>query len=114
MEKPQQIETISLDDIASLEKDLNISEKQNASTKIKVVEESDSDEDVPAVPVPAVPVPAAPVPAAPVTPPKASPQARKDDIKTRLKKKLEAKKTKLDMTELLKLKKQLDALHVQA
>jgi hypothetical protein len=43
--------------------------------------------------------------------PVASPQARKDDIKTRLKKKLEAKKNKVDMSELLKLKRQLDALH---
>ena len=102
-------DTISLDDIASLEQNMNIKTMETAKegrTKIPVVVEDDEEPEK----VPSTPETVSPPPSTPSPPPKASPQARKDDVKNRLKKKLEDKKKKVELSELLKLKKQLDAL----
>ena len=93
----EHVDKISLDDIASLEKNLNINK-----IPITVVEEEDTPPDTPKPNTPQ---------AEPVVPVKVkSHESRKLDIKDRLKKKLEDKKKKMDVSELIKLKKQLDTL----
>lgn len=82
---------ISLDDIANLERNLNINQLQR--TKINVVEEQDSDDES-----------HPPIPTSPVS------EVRKNDVRSRLKQKLENRKKKIEVGELLKLKKQLDKL----
>jgi glycosyltransferase involved in cell wall biosynthesis len=94
-DKPvKQVDKISLDDIESLEKNFNISQLASAPVPVEVLVE-------------------APV-VAPVhvteEPKKLSPEVRKNDIKNRLKKKLDDKKKKIELADLIKLKKQLDAL----
>jgi glycosyltransferase involved in cell wall biosynthesis len=118
---------ISLDDIASLEKNLNINNMvQNAPIPIITPVSSPVSTPV-STPVPSSPIPITPTntpisspdPSTPASPPveapkvKTSPEGRKNDIRDRLKKKLEEKKNKVELNELLKLKKQLDTLKFQ-
>jgi hypothetical protein len=113
-EEQKPVDKISLDDIASLEKNLNINNLSDGRKKIPVVVEDESEEEEKHV---------EPLPKAPSSTPEVqsedgnssvkktvSHESRKNDIKDRLKKKLEEKKKKLEMSELLKLKKQLDAI----
>ena len=101
-------ETISLDDIDALEKNLNIN--HIGRTKIPVVEDTSDSPVKAAEAAPAPPTtPVAPAPAVPAPTAKPTSESRKNDIKSRLQRKLESKKTKADIGELLQLKKQLDA-----